>query len=145
MNFGYLSSVIFIEAICSTDAVFCFFAFSRELAYALSFFFRGGVKINTCQCVFSLVNVSMFCVFFHLQSDESLVLYHFQCHGWKENGVTRAESLVYLQQQVHKVEPGEHKGPIIVHCRYRSNIEPSPVVTDSHRSVSPRSLRWAAN
>ncbi|KAJ7358734.1 hypothetical protein OS493_021509 [Desmophyllum pertusum] len=50
-------------------------------------------------------------------SDESLVLYHFQYQGWKENGLTRAESLVYLQQQVHKVEPGEyHNGPIIVHC-----------------------------
>lgn len=49
--------------------------------------------------------------------DESLVVYHFQCHGWKENGLPRAESLVYLQHQVHKVEPGEyHNGPIIVHC-----------------------------
>ena len=72
----------------------------------------------------SLADGSMFYVFFHLQSDESLVLYHFQCHGWRENGLTRAESLVYLQQQVHKVEPGEHRGPIIVHCRYRSNFEP---------------------
>ena len=86
----------------------------------------------------------MLYVFFHSQSDESLVLYHFQYHGWKEDGLTRAESLVYLQQQVHKVEHGEHRGPIIVHCRYRSNIELSLLVTDSHQSVSPRSVRWAA-
>ena len=74
----------------------------------------------------SLANVSMFHVFFYLQSDESLVLYHFQCHGWKEDGLTRAESLVYLQQQVHKVEPGEQRGPIIVHCRYALLLNPVP-------------------
>ena len=85
----------------------------------------------------------MFYIFFHSQSDESLVLYHFQYHGWKENGLTRTESLVYLQQQVHKVETGEHRGPIIVHCRYRSNIEPSLLVTDSHQSVSSGSVRRA--
>lgn len=85
-----------------------------------------------------------FMFFFHLQSDESLVLYHFQYHGWKENGLTRAESLVYLQQQVHKVEPGEHRGPIIVHCRYRSNVEPSLRVKDSRQAVRRRSVKWAA-
>lgn len=49
--------------------------------------------------------------------DESRLLYHFQYRRWGETGLPQAQSLVYLHQQVHKVQSGEqHHGPIIVHC-----------------------------
>ena len=59
------------------------------------------------------------CQLFHTQSDDSHLLYHFQYRRWGETGLPQAHSLVYLQQQLHKVQLGqEHHGPIIIHCRY---------------------------
>lgn len=50
-------------------------------------------------------------------SDDTHLLYHFQYRRWGETGLPQAHSLVYLQQQLHKVQLGrEHHGPIIIHC-----------------------------
>ncbi|CAH3197088.1 unnamed protein product, partial [Porites evermanni] len=51
------------------------------------------------------------------RSDDTHLLYHFQYRRWGEIGLPQAHSLVYLQQQLHKVQLGqEHHGPIIIHC-----------------------------
>lgn len=48
---------------------------------------------------------------------ESRLLYHFQYRRWLGDALPRAQSFVYLHQQVHKMRSGnEHQGSIVVHC-----------------------------
>ncbi|XP_044169231.1 receptor-type tyrosine-protein phosphatase F-like isoform X1 [Acropora millepora] len=50
-------------------------------------------------------------------SAESRLLYHFQYRRWLGNTLPRAQSFVYLHQQVHKMRSGnEREGSIVVHC-----------------------------
>ncbi|EDO35064.1 predicted protein, partial [Nematostella vectensis] len=51
------------------------------------------------------------------RSMDSLLVYHFQYHNWSAHGMPpRMNGLVFLHEQVQKIQSTEDHGPTVVHC-----------------------------